>query len=119
MKLGKYFDSSEFACKCGCGFDTPDPLLIELLDEIREIMGKPLVINSGCRCATYNAKVKGEANSAHMIGTEADIAMPGSTFRYVFLRLAFPRFKRIGIYKTFVHVGVSEKHPQNVCWVKE
>ena len=35
-KLSKNFDSSEFACKCGCGYDTPDPELIRMLQAARD-----------------------------------------------------------------------------------
>ena len=50
----KYFKRSEFACKCGCGFDTVDYELVKVLEYIREHFDRPLQINSGCRCATHN-----------------------------------------------------------------
>ena len=36
-KPSKNFDSSEFACKCGCGYDTPDPELIRMLQVARYV----------------------------------------------------------------------------------
>jgi zinc D-Ala-D-Ala carboxypeptidase len=113
----KYFRREEFTCNCGCGFDDINPALVKKLDEIREFIGRPIVVNCGCRCQKHNADVGGEKNSAHLRGNAADIQMPGSTFRYVFLRIAYARFTRIGIYKTFCHVDVDETLPQYVTWI--
>lgn len=46
MKLSEHFDSSEFACKCGCGgMDNGagvDPRLVQVLEKMRQACGKPL-----------------------------------------------------------------------------
>ncbi len=59
MKLSKDFDSNEFKCKC-CG-QLPEggmnPELIELLQAIRDKIGKPILITSGYRCEKYNRQV--------------------------------------------------------------
>ena len=59
----KYFKRAEFACKCGCGMDTVDYELVNILDKVREHFGTPVVINSACRCEAHNASVGGAANS--------------------------------------------------------
>lgn len=73
----KHFKQSEFACKCGCGFNSIDLKLLKILDEIREHFGKPLTISSGCRCATHNAKVGGVKGSRHVLGKASDIWISG------------------------------------------
>jgi hypothetical protein len=70
----KYFKQSEFACKCGCGFDSINLNLVKILDEIREYFGQPMTITSGCRCAKHNATLSGSvSNSRHISGKAADI----------------------------------------------
>ena len=51
MKLTENFDSSEFRCKCGCGKGDwlMAPELVQGLQELRELIGQPIVINSAYR----------------------------------------------------------------------
>lgn len=76
MKLSEHFDSEEFACKCGCGYDDIDQNLINVLERLRELAGFPLVISSGCRCPEHNAEVGGVSNSQHVFGKAADVLLP-------------------------------------------
>ena len=48
-------------------------LVEEVLEPVRERLGKPIVVNSGFRCPIHNAAVGGVANSQHMKGEAADI----------------------------------------------
>lgn len=78
--INKYFSESEFNCKCGkCERpkNVPSDELIEILTEIREHYGKPLIINSGYRCATHNKKVGGSPNSQHTKGSAVDFIIKG------------------------------------------
>lgn len=91
--IGKYFDSSEFACQCyrhesdGNGHNVLDHIidkrLVDLLDGIRERLGCPLTINSGYRCEEHNAEVGGVSNSQHCLGTAADITYDGVDVDYL------------------------------------
>ena len=72
--LTKNFSRSEFACKCGCGFDDIDLELVGILQSVRLFLGVPLHVNSGCRCEEHNKKVGGVANSWHTKGKAADIS---------------------------------------------
>ncbi len=80
----KYFKREEFRCQCGrCGgFPVePEEDLVRTLDQIREMLGVPIIINSGIRCTTHNANVGGVANSQHLYGRAADLhanASPGT-----------------------------------------
>jgi len=113
----KYFTPDEFKCKCGCGLMNIDMELVKKLDRIRSVMQSPMAINSACRCIAHNQKVGGLPDSAHLTGKAADIGIEGSVYRFLFLRLAFTMFRRIKIYKTFVHVDVDETKPSPVCAV--
>lgn len=113
-KLSKNFDSSEFACKCGCGFDTPDPELIRMLQTARDLYGKSMIISSGCRCIKRNRTVGGATNSAHITGKAADILTPTGIDRYLIIKaLIQAGFERLGINfnKKFIHVDVDYSKP--------
>lgn len=118
----RYFTPEEFWCKCGRA-DCPaqrniHPVLAVQLDAMRELYGGPLTVTSGIRCVVANAKAGGVPDSEHLTGEGADLACPSSAHRYAMLRAADKAgFRRIGIGKTFVHVGVSRSHDQDVIWL--
>ena len=74
----RYFKEQELCCKC-CGQLPPfareniEALVEDVLDPLRERYGKPIVVNSGYRCAKHNKEVGGVANSQHLRGEAADI----------------------------------------------
>ena len=78
------FKRDEFVCPCGCGFDDIDPLLVSALQRLRDEVQRPVVVNSGCRCRSHNAAVKGAPQSQHMQGKAADIKIDGMTSREIF-----------------------------------
>ena len=106
MKLNVWFDRDEFACKCGCGFDTVDASLLELLTDIRDYFGKPVTINSACRCESHNASVGGKPSSQHLLGRAADITVKGVSPDKVheFVIGYAPLSLGIGKYVNFTHV---------------
>jgi uncharacterized protein YcbK (DUF882 family) len=103
--LNKYFNRSEFACKCGCGFDTVDAELLQHVTVVREYFNTPVRINSACRCESHNRKVGGSTGSLHKKGRAADITVDGVDPSKVvaFLdNVVSPG--GLGEYKTFTHV---------------
>lgn len=77
--------SSETGARHGLD-NTPNPVayqnlvrLAKFLEEVRKVLGKPVVINSAYRSPEVNAAVKGSKNSQHMVGCAADIKVPGMT----------------------------------------
>jgi uncharacterized protein YcbK (DUF882 family) len=115
--MGPYFKREEFACKCGCGFDVVDVELWKVLQNVREYFGKPVSINSACRCHEHNEKVQKEANpkyvpnsskSKHMEGIAADITVSGVSPDKVadYLEKIYRSQFGIGRYNTFTHIDV-------------
>lgn len=108
--LNKYFKRSEFACRCGCGTSTVDAELLQVITDVREHFGSPVVINSGHRCAKHNSSVGGAKNSVHLTGKAADIRVigmsPGNVRRY--LENTYPDKYGIGGYATFTHIDVRD-----------
>ena len=73
-----HFQKSEFACKCGCGFDDINYNLVNILERIRSHFGdRQIIITSGCRCAKHNAEVGGVQGSRHVLGKAADFYVSG------------------------------------------
>ena len=77
----KNFKVSEFACHCGCGFNIIDQRVIDMAQVIREALGVPVHVNSGCRCEKHNAKVGGVKGSNHTKGFAADLSTSAGALR--------------------------------------
>ena len=111
--MSKYFKPSEFMCHCGCQEMDVSPKLVELLDEIREKVGKPITVMSGKRCEAHNRKVGGAKKSQHVLGNAADIKikdMHPSDVQDYLESIFGTRIGGLGRYKTFTHVDVREGH---------
>lgn len=116
--FGKYFKSDEFKCKCGCEEFDFSQNLADKLNTVREILGKPIVINSGFRCKKHNLDSGGSATSSHCKGLAVDIKAVDSVYRHQLLKvLFFVGFNRIGIDKKFIHVDIDEDKPQKVTFI--
>ena len=116
--LSDHFSKYEFRCKCGCGYDDVQPLLVSMLEWMRVTLGRPMVINSGCRCRPYNTLIGGNPNSEHMDGQAADIRIGNSAQRREMVKLAWEAgFKRLGVANGFVHVDTDTYKPQDRLWL--
>lgn len=108
--VSPHFSRSEFACKCGCGFSTPDPELVHVLEDLRRHFNKPVTINSACRCESHNKRVDGASNSAHLFGIAADVVVkdvpPAAV--YAHLNGELDDCYGIGSYTTFTHIDVRD-----------
>jgi len=110
----KYFDISDFACKC-CGQSQMDLDFVHKLDKAREIANTAFIINSGYRCSKHNVEI-GSVSVNHPSGHAADIACDTGPQRIKILTgLIQAGFKRIGIRKDFIHVDDMDKTAS--CWL--
>lgn len=111
--LRKHFSRAEFACKCGCGFDTVDTELLDYLEDIRSYFNSaPITITSGCRCAAHNEAVGGSANSQHKLGRAADIIVAGAEPDEVADYAERIGVMGIGRYNSFSHVDSRTDGPR-------
>ena len=124
--LSKNFSRLEVQCPCGCGANLINPFLVEKLQKIRNIIGRPIIITSGVRCEFYNTSIKASMNSSHIpdsygMGNAVDIACTNSKDRYELVELSQKFFKRIGIsggsYGGIVHLDVDKEKDQEVMWL--
>lgn len=112
------FSRSEFACKCGCGFDSIDPDLVDMLQCSRTATGLTYEIVSGCRCEAHNKKVGGKPNSAHLRGNAVDVKCITSQMRYRMVCDFVRRFRRIEIRDSWIHIDIDVTLPQDVIFLK-
>jgi hypothetical protein len=61
--LSAHFSRSEFACKCGCGFDDVKPDLIEALEALRAILNA-LSISTAAAAAQNTTRKSAENATA-------------------------------------------------------
>ena len=105
----KWFKEKEFVCRC-CGELPPFAkentvaLVHEVLDPARERLGKPIIVNSGYRCAKHNREVGGATNSQHMKGEAADIRCDDNK-KLLKLLMESQKYDQLIIYPTFIHVS--------------
>lgn len=112
------FSRSEFACKCGCGADNINPVLVEDLQVMRDALGRPITITSGVRCAAHNLASGGKETSEHLNFNAADLFAPNSRVRFGLIRAAtLAGFHRIGIAETFIHLDISTAKNPKVLWL--
>lgn len=83
----------------------------DILEPLREALGKPIVISSGFRSQTINATVGGSKTSDHLYGRAADIIVPGYTPLAVakkIVELQLPFKQVIEEFGSWVHVSIPE-----------
>jgi len=111
-QLSNNFKRREFSCKCGCGFMSPDPKLVQVVQRVREYFDKPVTINSACRCPVHNSDVGGARNSAHLQGIAADISVKevAPSVVHEFLDSLYPNSFGLGSYSSFTHIDVRKEY---------
>ena len=117
--LSKDFEVWEFACGCGCGYEDIDLKLVDKLQMLRDLVGKPIIVTSGCRCKLYNKHIGGVYNSPHLYGLGADIYCEGMP-RYFLAHMAAKNIEgiRIGIYDKHLHIDIKPYNPSKYWLVK-
>lgn len=89
-------------------------LVDNVLDPLREAFGKPIIVNSGYRCAELNKAVDGAPTSQHMRGEAADITTgtrEGNKwlFDYIRKKLPFDQLINENNY-SWIHVSYCENN---------
>lgn|GEM_PF-412781 len=106
-----HFRPDELACRCGgrgCrGAYWHDADFLDALEALRAEMGRPLRINSGHRCAIWNAVVGGVPNSQHR-RIAVDIAFGKHDRRAMVDAAERLGFTGIGIARSFLHLDRRE-----------
>ena len=113
-ELSKNFNRSEFKCKgknCCDGTAIVHPDLIKALQQLRDIVGSPIKINSGFRCNRYNKEIGGVDGSYHTLGMATDISCKYIKFEILKkLAVSIPQFREggVGVYNGWLHLDVRK-----------
>jgi hypothetical protein len=116
--MSKFFKSSETECKCGCGQNNLDPLVLSIADAARNIAGLPFVVTSAARCKIHNSNVGGVDSSSHLSSDNQfcyaiDLKAEDSYSRFKIVNaLILCGVVRIGIAKTFIHFDIDGSKPK-------
>lgn len=116
----KYFKPKEFDSpdKKGSGINMTKDFMY-MLYAARNLNDTPFYINSGYRTKFHNKKIGGKELSSHQFGEAADIRVRNNHERFIILNnLILAGFKRIGIYKTFIHCDCAKEKAQERSWLK-
>lgn len=83
--------------------------LAETLEQVRELLGVPMRINSGYRSAAVNSRVGGVRTSAHLFARAADFVPVGMTIEEAFniLRESGLVFDQLILEPTWIHIGIA------------
>ena len=108
----KNFTAKELSCKC-CGEYYHDEYSLDLIQAAREIIGKPLVINSAHRCKSHNKASGGSKQSQHL-RLAFDINLDKHDKEKLLSGLYEAGFTTFGLYRTFLH---TDKRPWRL-WIK-
>ena len=71
IQITQNFNLEEFSCPC-CGFNVINYFLVHRLQVVRDIIGIPMHVLSGCRCQKHNNEVGGKPESQHLLGNACD-----------------------------------------------
>lgn len=83
--------------------------LAELLEQVRALLGKPIMVSSGYRSKQVNDSVGSKDTSQHRLGCAADIKVPGMTPDQVCQAIkssAIPYDQLIREFDSWTHISV-------------
>lgn len=83
-------------------------LVANVLQPLRDKLGKPIIITSGYRCSKLNSKIGGSNTSQHLTGQAADIIVRGMKVEDLYSFI-----KKSGI----VYDQLIQEHSGNTTWV--
>ena len=130
LMITKNFSVNEMMCHCGCGEDSMDMDFMDILQNIREDMNRPLKISSGVRCAEHNSVVSSTGifgpHVPRTAGTKAsDILIAGADALRFIDTARKHGISGVGISqrgshaKRFVHIdtlSADDGHPRPTVW---
>lgn len=113
------FKKEEFTCQ-HCGAEGINVKLVERLQKLRDLYGKPIKISSGYRCDLHPIEAKKKIGGTHNQGLAVDILIEKEN-AYKLLELAFKlKFYGIGVNQKgknrFIHLDISEKQNRPNIW---
>ncbi|MBQ3396797.1 MAG: hypothetical protein IJG34_10220 [Synergistaceae bacterium] len=87
---------------------------LDMCQKIRDELGVPVRVNSGCRCRSHNAKVGGVPNSQHIQGYAADLSCSlgaskmYETVKAMYARGELPELRYCKKYSSWIHIDCGK-----------
>ena len=104
----KSFSNNELKCK-HCGENHINLEALKMLQELRDLWGKPMILNSAYRCVNHPVEAKKAKGGTHTQGIAFDIrTKPNEQPELVSLALRVG-FKGFGFSKSFLHVDARRQ----------
>jgi uncharacterized protein YcbK (DUF882 family) len=107
FKLSRSFTLGELASKDGADIVIVHPALLIGLQALRDVLNKPIKINSGFRSPEHNKAIGGASNSLHTLGLAADVVVEGVTPIHIASIARDLGFGGVKAYPTFTHIDVG------------
>jgi zinc D-Ala-D-Ala carboxypeptidase len=118
IQLTKNFSSAEFVCKCGlCSQNLINDQFLAMLQEVRDLFGKPITITSAFRCAHHQETLRRNGietavgKSSHETGCAADLSALDMQGLRAAVEQVFAKHS-IGYANKFVHVDSRPNGPR-------
>lgn len=120
--MAQYFSHSELACKC-CGKESMKLDFLDLLDKLRELYRRPIILTSAYRCSKHNQAVSTTGPSGpHTTGCAVDVKCSGSdAYKIVSLAIQLG-FTGIGVRQSgdhasrFIHLDTLTGNTRPWVW---
>lgn len=116
------FSESEFRCS-HCGKVHMQPEFLDLIQELRDRMGRPLVVTSGYRCPEYNNQISSTGKDGpHTTGKAVDFHVYGRDAHELLFHAFALGFSGIGINQKgatknrFIHLDTLTSGPRPNIW---
>jgi len=119
------FNESEFACS-HCGKCEVRSEIVDIVQEIRTRLDKPMFISSGYRCVAHPVETMKDKPGEHTDGFAVDIIAHGRTALFIVGMALQLGVTRIGLHQKgrasgrYVHLGLGDKHdlryPAGALW---
>ena len=108
------FSFYEMRCKHTGELDM-DPDFMDILQAIRNEVGKPMRVTSGYRAATHPEELQKGKPGAHFHGLAVDIAMPPYAYELIAIAIKLGIIG-IGVSEGFIHLDVANHAPRPRLW---
>ena len=110
--VSEHFAYIDFTCPCCDRLKIVDRFYahVDILENMRDILGFPIIVNSGYRCVKHNRDVGGGVKSQHLYFATDIRPTWGNGFSgklksmYVLAREL--KFDGIGRYQSFIHIDL-------------
>ena len=95
-------------------------MVFQVLQPLRDAIGKPIIIKSGYRCLKLNSAVGGVPTSQHVQGQAVDLKVNGMTpfeVAQVVLELHLP-YDQMILYNDFLHISIGTRDRRQLLYNK-